>query len=265
MSAFLARLINPVVWRIPGHDARKLFSFSLAEHGSMLDLSLAAQRTDSGERRALYLRHMLDEARHARMFAVRAADLRVSRGKPSLGFPVADTENLFDRLGETRFLAFVHRGETRGRQQFEAYRDWFGKRGDRKTEAMFAAIVRDELRHEQYTRDLLVSLCGGEASARTELRAAALWEAWRGWRRIGRFSAEKAYFVVMLGLYAICGPVTRLATGGWPSGWRAPAPRPAGWNGVSAAPPIPACREAFSSSVTRRIMERVAIMTWGEA
>ncbi len=32
-----------------------------------------------------------------------------------------------------------------------------------------------------------------------------------------------------------------------------------------AALPIPACREAFSSYLNRRIMEREAIMTWGEA
>jgi hypothetical protein len=211
MKAIVARLVNPVVWRIPGHGARKLFGFSLAEHGSMLDLHGAVQLTESASRRASYLRHMLDEARHARIFATRAAELRLAAGQPSLGFPVADTEDLFSRLGEQRFLAFVHRGETRGRQQFETYRDWFASRGDRKTSGMFAAIIKDELRHEQYTYALLVEVAGSEAKARSALRAAAMWEAWRTWRRLGRFAAEKVYFVLMLMIYCVSAPVIALS------------------------------------------------------
>jgi hypothetical protein len=219
MAAGLAKLVNPIVWRIPGHGARKLFGFSLAEHGSMLDLSVAAQLAPSPERRALYLQHMLDEARHAQMFALRSAGLRLEDGQPSLGFPVADTEGLFECLGEVRFLAFVHRGESRGRQQFETYRDWFGQRGDRKTQAMFAAILKDELRHEQYTYDLLVELAGGVTQARAELRAAALWEAWRSWRRAGRFAAERLYFVLMLLIYGVSGPIALLVKGRQRAGW----------------------------------------------
>ncbi len=221
MNALLARIANPIVWRIPGHGARKLYGFSLAEHGSMLDLKAAAKLTPSPERAALYTRHLLDETRHAQMFALRSSELRAQDGAPSLGFPNADIENLFERLGEVRFLAFVHRGECRGRHQFETYRDWFARRGDNKTRAMFDAIVRDETRHESYTRELLVELAGGEAKARRELTKAALWEAWRTWRRIGRFGAEKLYFAIMLVLYvlmapfALLGAVARPARKGW--------------------------------------------------
>jgi hypothetical protein len=212
VSALFAKLINPIVWRIPGHDAHKLFSFSLAEHGSMLDLSLAARTTSSSSRRAAYVRHMLDEARHARMFALRSAELRLATGRQSLGFPTADCEELFERLGEMRFLAFVHRGEARGRRQFETYRDWFGHQGDKKTQAMFTAIIRDELQHEEYTRALLIEVAGGEARAEAELRAAALWETWRTWRRTGRLLSEKAYFVAMMLVYFTCGPFVRFLT-----------------------------------------------------
>ena len=224
MPALLARLVNPIIWRIPGHAARKLFGFSLAEHGSMLDLAGAAQNAPTAERRATYLRHMLDEARHARMFALRSSELRLASGEQSLGFPVADTEELFDRLGEVRFIAFVHRGESRGRKQFESYRDWFERRGDRKSQALFAAIIRDELRHEQYTHDLLVDLAGGKRKAQAELRAAALWEAWRTWRRLGRFVAEKSYFVVMTVIYGICGPFAVLFRRDQTTGWIEMAP-----------------------------------------
>lgn len=244
MAALLAKLVNPIVWRIPGHGARKLFKFSLAEHGSMLDLALAAQSAPSRERRALYLRHMVDEARHARMFAMRSAELRLERGEQSLGFPVADTEDLFDRLGEVRFLAFVHRGEIRGRRQFETYRDWFARQGDRKSHALFTAIVRDELRHEQYTYDLLVELAGGRRSAHAELRAAALWEAWRTWRRFGRLFAEKAYFLVMLAIYGVCGPIAQLVRrpagqGGWVEADADAARAPQSTGAAFAPPPRP--------------------------
>jgi hypothetical protein len=211
MSAILARLVNPVIWRIPGHAARKLFSFSLAEHGSMLDLKAAARLSPCPERRAAYVRHLLDETRHARMFAARCAELRRNDGLPSLGFPQADTEDLFEKLGEVQFLAFVHRGETRGRQQFETYRDWFARRGDDKSRAMFDVIVRDEFRHETYTRELLVKLTGSELLARAELRKAKLWEAWRSWRRAGRFLSEKVYFVFMTLSYLLLPPFALLA------------------------------------------------------
>ncbi len=232
MSAIVARLLNPIVWRVPGHGARKLFGFSLAEHGSMLDLASAAQLAPTAERRARYLRHMLDEARHARMFALRSSELRLGEGKQSLGFPVADTEDLFVSLGEVRFLAFVHRGESRGRRQFETYRDWFERQGDRKSQALFNAIIRDEARHESYTYDLLVELAGSPARARAELRAASLWEKWRTWRRLGRFLAEKAYFVLMGLIYLVSGPLTLLATG-----WRR---KPTGWVNHADATPQPA-------------------------
>ncbi len=225
MTALLARIVNPIVWRIPGHGARKLFGFSLAEHGSMLDLTAASALTPSPERKALYLRHMLDETRHARMFAVRSSELRQSEGRQSFGIPSADFENLFERLGEVRFLAFVHLGEKRGRAQFETYRDWFARSGDTKTRALFDAIVRDEKRHESYTRELLVELAGGERQARDQLVKAALWEAWRTWRRLGRTAAGAFYFVAMTLLYACLAPFVALAAVSRPAarGWAIPA------------------------------------------
>jgi hypothetical protein len=221
VSAFIAKIVNPIVWRIPGHAARKLFEFSLAEHGSMLDLKAAARLTPSVERRAAYVRHLIDETRHAQVFALRSAELRRKAGLESFGSPSADTEDLFENLGEVRFLAFVHRGECRGRRQFETYRDWFAREGDDKSRALFEAIVRDERQHESYTWELLVELTGGVSAAKMELRKASLWEAWRLWRRAGRFIAEKVYFLLMLVLYATLAPfriaatVMRPARAGW--------------------------------------------------
>jgi hypothetical protein len=238
--SILVKLLNPIVWSIPGHAARKLYSFSLAEHGSMLDLKLAARLTPSPQRRAAYVRHLLDETRHAQMFSRRSAELRREAGKPSLGHPRADTEDLFRMLGEVRFLAFVHRGEARGRKQFETYRDWFGRRGDEKSRKLFTAIEKDEAMHESYTWDLLVEMTGSVDAARKELRKAAMWEAWRTWRRAGRALTERAYFLIMVAIYMMLVPLTTLLVAlvrrqrtGWalPStearGGRAPALLPA--------------------------------------
>jgi hypothetical protein len=174
----LVRLVTPLVWRVPGRGARKLYGFARAEQASRIDLLLAAQRTASLPRRALYLRHALDKTRHAAMFWRRSTELRLDEHRAPFTPPVADTEDLFERLGERRFLAFVHRGERRGREQFELYARHFGERGGPRTEALFQAILVDERRHESYTCGLLVALAG-EPAARSELRRAALWEAWR--------------------------------------------------------------------------------------
>lgn len=223
MNALLARIIGPLASRIPGHDARMLLGFSLAEQGSMLDLRAAAALSPSPKRRALYLRHSLDEVKHARMYAQRSAELQRARGKEPLYAPQADTEDLFERLGEVAFLAFVHRGENRARAQFEVHRRQFQRRGDEKTAAVFDAILGDEQQHASYTWDLLVELAGGPAEARRAVRKAAAWEAFRLWRRAGRALAGVLYTALMTALYlaifpfAILVRAARPARGGWVS------------------------------------------------
>lgn len=231
MNALFAKAIGPLAARIPGHDERMLLGFSLAEHASMLDLRAAAAKSPSPERRALYLRHSLDEARHARMYAQRATELRRSRGKDPTFVPQADTEDLFERLGEVGFLAFVHRGENRGREQFEVHAGQFRRRGDDKTAAIFEAIIEDEKQHAAYTWDLLVEMCGGPEDARAAIRRAAAWEAFRLWRRAGRAIAAIVYTTLMTALYFAIVPFVILVRAVRPlrTGWvEAPAIKPRG-------------------------------------
>ncbi|ACY13991.1 ferritin-like domain-containing protein [Haliangium ochraceum] len=244
----LARILNPIVWRLPGRPARKLLAFARAERGSMIDLAQAARTTPSSERAAMYLRHAADEARHARLFARRSDELRRAAGAESLGPVRADTEDLFDRLGEIDFLAFVHRGERRGRAQFEAYRDYFARRRAREDQALFEGIIADERQHERYTRELLCELAGGEQGAREALRRVARWEAWRRWRRAGRALAAQVYALAMFAVYLLALPlallvrVVRPARRGWlPSAALGESPaRPA----LGAGPPPDAGGEA---------------------
>ncbi|HET9624762.1 MAG TPA: ferritin-like domain-containing protein [Kofleriaceae bacterium] len=227
IRSWIVRAVTPIVWRVPGHGARKLYAFARAEQGSRIDLLQAAHLTPSRARAARYLRHALDETRHTGMFWRRSTDLRLAAGRAPFPPPVADTEDLFERLGEPRFLAFVHRGEQRGREQFALYARHFAARDDDRTRALFDAILVDEARHATYTRDLLVELVG-ERGARRELRRAAMWAAWRAWRRAGRAISGAVYTLAMVAVYLVAGPIAALAAAagrlsGKRTGWRAPA------------------------------------------
>ena len=225
MSARLARLLSPLAWRSPRRAARKYHAFALAEHGSMLDLRLAAARTTSPARAAAYLRHADDESRHAQMFGRRAAKLGGEVGL-QLGPVRADSERLFELLGERDFLAFVYVGEARARAQFDAYVEWFTANGRGQDATLFETVLVDERRHEEYTRSFLFDLVG-DMEARRALRRVSRWEFRRRWLRAGRFLAERVYVVAMLLVYALAAPLALLVRVARPirRGWL-PARRP---------------------------------------
>lgn len=218
-----APLLAPLAWRLPGHAARMLHGFAHAEQGSMIDLLAAANLTPSPARRALYLRHADDEGRHALMFAHRSAELRRARREAPLGPVHADTERLFERLGEIGFLAFVHLGEARARAQFAAHIRASGRVGDERSATLLGAICDDEAEHERYTGALLAELAGGEREAHAAVRRAALWEAWRLWRRAGRWLASIVYAALMAVLFVAVAPLSLLV--------RVVRPARAGWLG----------------------------------
>lgn len=220
-TVLFARLLNPLVWRRPGHAARKLHGFALAEHGSLLDLRLAARLSESPIRAAAYLKHADDEARHAQMFGKRALQLAREAGDAGLGPVRADCEQLFTTLGELDFLAFVHRGEARAIGQFRCYIAYFEGQGRERDASLFRAIITDETRHADYTKALLFELAGDPAAARKALRRVARWEAWRSWLRAGRFIAERVYLITMTVVYLLAAPLSLLVrwarpvVGGW--------------------------------------------------
>jgi hypothetical protein len=224
MRLLLARLLSPFRWRSPKATARMLMAFARAERSSFFDMMEAANATPELERRAQYLRHAVDENRHAQMFSLRALEL-----DPSLAFDDslarADFEHLFTRLGEARFLAFVHLGEKRGRAQMRLFRDELARfegtaRADTKTKALLDAVMVDEAVHESYTKALLSTL-GHESK---ELGGARFWELRRGWLRLGAASSGFVFKVVMWALYVALAPLALLER--WRNrsvtGWLAP-------------------------------------------
>lgn len=224
LRQYLTDALNPLVWRWPGNDAAKFYRFSFTEYSSVLDLTLAARLTPSTERASQYLRHLQDELKHTHIFLNRANKLRTQSGKKPLPAPDADYENLFERLGEEQFLAFVHLGEKRGCMQFTSYARYFARKGDTHTSGIFTAVLEDENHHMQYTYDLLQQLCGSPQKTKTALRKAHLWEARRSWMRNGKSLTAKLFFLIVLSVYPLLLPYKLLQL------LRPSAPPSSGWS-----------------------------------
>jgi hypothetical protein len=225
-TAAFTWLVFPIAWRWPGRNARMLFEFALAEQATTLDLQAAAARTESTQRRALYVRHAIDERRHAALFAAQSAERRALRALPPVGrLREADTEDLFERLGELGFLAFVHLGERRACQKFAVIHAFLTRREPGVLAGALGGILRDEERHARYTWELLVALAGGEGGARWAVRRAALRYAWRRWRRWGDAVARALHAGLMMLLYALVAPLALLVRVVRPvrAGWHPPS------------------------------------------
>ncbi len=167
----------------------------------MLTLKWAAARANSPERCAIYLDQALEEQRHARLFSKRAAELRGRAGAESI--VSTDAEDLFNQLGEIRFLAFLHHGERRAVVEFAHYQAAFSNAGDAQTAALFAEIVAEERHHQDYPIELIGTLTNDPKAATRAARFVTTWEAWRSFRRLGRFIAERIYNVCMWCLFPL--------------------------------------------------------------
>ncbi len=221
VTRILAQLTAPISFATKARIAKRLFVFALAEQESMLELRAAAALCESPERRALYLRHALDEERHAAMFAAHSAELRRALGKSPWGAPRAASEDLYAKLGEAGFLAFVHAGERKGRTQFTYYARYFERRGETKLRALFSTLVSDEQGHEDYTLRLLTGTEGQGRPAQRKLWRVRAWEAVRMWRRAGQGLAGAVYFAMMSVLYVSLLPLSLWV--------RLTRPKPRGW------------------------------------
>lgn len=181
-----------------------LLEFAKAERSSFYDMMEAANASSDPARKAQYVSHAVDEARHAKMFTLRALELDPSRaGDPALY--TSDFEHLFTQLGEAKFISFVHLGERRGRSQMQLFRDELTAlegtaKADTKTRALLDAVMRDEVNHETYSLALSKELGGS-------LLAARAWELKRGWLRAGALVTGLVYTALMSVLYVLLFPL----------------------------------------------------------
>lgn len=184
------RALAPIhrwVWRDLDRRARKLLRFAETESDGGRQLARAAEVTGDPLLRRLFLRHSLDEARHAELFRGRGRELRTGRAScwESRGFDanwLAPGERDLDDLqlgsiSEPTLLAFLHLSEKAAAGRFALYLEVL--EDDAGTRAIFADVLRDEEYHMKYTKTQLARVDPGR-NLRTlwTTRAGRLWRAY---------------------------------------------------------------------------------------
>jgi rubrerythrin len=188
----LDRILMPVhrwVWRDAHRRGHKLLRFALTEADGGRDLSRAAELTKDALLRRLFLRHALDEQRHANLFRQRGSAILASLpNAETAGFQAnffAPGERGLDDLRVERerddaLLAFLHLSEKAAAQRFTVYEGVLAF--DRETQGVFAEILRDEAFHMNYTYAQLTRVSPRRSGLR--LWTARLSRLWKGYLRI---------------------------------------------------------------------------------
>lgn len=188
--------LNPLqkwVWRDPVRRGHRLLRFAEVEADGGRDIARAAELTVDARLRRLYLRHALDEQRHADLFRRRGAELLRGRGAAGAGWQpdwLAPGERGLDDVEVARerdgsLLAFLHLSERGAARSFDTYGRALAH--DPETRAMFERILKDEAFHMNYTRHELA-------------RVAPKRQGWLLWKaRLGRLWKGYLRFAVALG------------------------------------------------------------------
>jgi rubrerythrin len=203
------------VWGNPHRRAHKLLRFAETEADGGRDLARAAELTADALLRRLYLRHAIDEQRHAEMFRARGRALLARLPKRDGGVEVnwlAPGERGLDDLRVERerddaLLAFLHLSERAAAMRFETYRRVLGV--DPDTRAVFEGILRDEAFHMNYTRKQLERVSPRRHGLR--LWGARLHRLWKVYLRFAAAFASVMGSLVLLVQYFALLPLFALA------------------------------------------------------
>ena len=158
-------LLSPLhwlVWRDPKRRAENLLRFAEVEADGGRDLVRAAEVTKDPLLRRLFLKHALDEQRHADLF--RGRGVALIRTLPAGGASgiqatwMAPGERGLDDLhveaeGDEALLAFLHLSEKAAAKDFANSAAVLG--ADPPTREVFKKVLHDETFHMTYTRDQL--------------------------------------------------------------------------------------------------------------
>jgi hypothetical protein len=230
----LLRPVHRWVWSDPHRRAHKLLRFAETEADGGRDLARAAELTRDGHLRRLYLRHAMDEQRHADMFRRRGTALLASLPRRSAGMQanwLAPGERGLDDLrvdgeADDRLLAFLHLSERAAAGRFALYREMLAD--DPDTGEVFAGILRDEAFHMNYTRKQLERVSPRRHGVR--LWVARLNRLWRAYLRIAAALAGVVGTLILSAQYFLVLPVFALrakrAAKRDASGWTRAAERP---------------------------------------
>ena len=201
------------VWRNKDRRARKMAEFSHVEEGSSIDMLIAAESKGiRPDLRRKFFVHALDEHRHARGFADRAAALShgSSRAQSILQdrvfiqeHGIRSSQSLIEHFGLAQFLAFVWMQEAQAGKQFGVIAELV--RDDPQTADFFDAVKDDERFHTNYSRLELERL--GQAQGRSVVTQAVRAVTWRNRRnallRLARRFSEMASALWLFALFFV--------------------------------------------------------------
>jgi hypothetical protein len=192
--------IHWLVWRNPRRRAQNLLRFAEVEADGGRDLVRAAELTPDPRLRRLFLKHALDEQRHADLFRTRGlALIRSLPRETTSGIQAAwltpgerGLDDLqVEREGDEALLAFLHLSEKQAARDFANYVGVL--RADPSTQSVLEKVLHDETFHMTYTRRELERIAPERAGKR-------IWAA-----RLNRF--WKAYLRLAAGLAGLLGGV----------------------------------------------------------
>ena len=238
--SLLDRLLRPLhrwVWSDAHRRGLKLLRFAITEADGGRDITRAAELTKDARLRRLYLRHAMDEQRHANMFrtrgrAILAALPDVDEGAQFQAHAFAPGERGLDDLvveaeNDDSLLAFLHLSEKAAAERFAIYQDVLGF--DEDTQGVFTQILRDEAFHMNYTYAQLKRVSPKKHGV--HLWWARLVRLWKGYLRIASAIANVMSGVILSLQYFLVLPLFALfakqAAKKLPRGWtpaRQPSP-----------------------------------------
>lgn len=204
--------LHRLIFRDAHRRARKLLRFAETEADGGRDLARASELTKDALLRRLYLRHAVDERRHAEMFRKRGsallASLPASRGDTIEANWLAPGERGLDDLrvekeSDGTLLAFLHLSERAAAARFAIYERVCAP--DPETQRLFTQILGDEAFHMNYTHTQLKRVCPQKHGLR--LFAARASRLWRGYLRIAMIVAGLMGGLVLLLQYFLVLPL----------------------------------------------------------
>ena len=187
-----------LAWKNPRRRAQNLLRFAEVEADGGRDLVRAAEVTRDPVLRRLFLKHALDEQRHADLFRSRGlALIRTLPPGEAMGVRadwLTPGERGLDDLrveeeGDAALLAFLHLSEAQAARDFANYVAVLGD--DPPTKQVFEKVLHDETFHMTYTRKELDRVAPAQAG-------------WRLWTARGR-RFWKAYLRLASGLAGLIG------------------------------------------------------------
>jgi rubrerythrin len=226
------------VWRNAHRRGNKLLRFAVTEADGGRDISRAAELTHDALLRRLYLRHALDEQRHAGLF--RARGRATLAELPDAGAAPVFQANAFapgerglddlavEREKDASLLAFLHLSEKAAATRFAVYQEVLAF--DPATRDVFADILHDEAFHMNYTYAQLKRVSPKRHGA--QLLWARLVRLWKGYLRIATAIANVLGGVVLTLQYFVVLPLFALFAK------RAARRLPVGWTKAREASPL---------------------------